>query len=67
MPPVREGERNMSVEIHAPSTLVLVVSLALAVLGLVCFFVAVPSNVHIAFWLAIMAYVVAALGTVVKT
>ena len=57
----------MSVEIHAPSTLVLVVSLALAVLGLVCFFVATPSNVHIAFWLAIMAYVVAALGTVVKT
>ena len=57
----------MNVEIHAPSTLVLVVSLALAVLGMVCYFVATPNNLHVAFWLVIMAYVVAALGTVVKT
>jgi hypothetical protein len=57
----------MNVEIHAPSTLVLVVSLALAVLGMVCYFVATPNNLHVAFWLVIMAYVVAALGTLVKT
>ena len=66
MRPVREGERNMSIEIHPPSTLVLVVSLALAVLGIVCYFGA-PRSLHIAFWIATMAYVVAALGTVVKT
>ena len=56
----------MSIEIHPPSTLVLVVSLALAVLGIVCYFGA-PRSPHIAFWIATMAYVVAALGTVVKT
>jgi len=55
----------MDIEIHAPSTLVLVVSLALAVLALISYLVA--DNVHTAFWIAIMAYVVAALGATVKT
>jgi hypothetical protein len=57
----------MEIETHAPSTLVLVVSLALAVLALVCYFVATPDNLFIAFWAALMAYVVAALGALVKT
>ena len=57
----------MDIEIHPPSTLVLVISLALAVLALVCYFVVTPDNVHTTFWMAIMAYVVAALGTTVKT
>jgi hypothetical protein len=57
----------MDIEIHAPSLLVLVVSLALAVLALICYFVVTPDNVHVPFWMAIMAYVVAALGTMVKT
>jgi hypothetical protein len=47
--------------------LVLVVSLVLAVLALVCYFVVTPDNVHVAFWISIMAYVVGALGTTVKT
>jgi hypothetical protein len=55
----------MGIEIHAPSTLVLVVSLALAVLALISYIVA--GNAVTAFWSAIMAYVVAALGTTVKT
>jgi hypothetical protein len=46
---------------------VLVVSLVLAVLALVCYFVVTPDNVHVAFWISIMAYVVGALGTTVKT
>jgi hypothetical protein len=56
----------MKIEVHAPSTLVLVVSLALAVLAMVSYFVA-PADIHIAFWVSILAYVVAALGTMVKT
>jgi len=55
----------MQVEIHAPSTLVLVVSLALAVLAMICYLVA--GNMPTAFWSAIVAYVVGALGTTVKT
>jgi hypothetical protein len=57
----------MEIEAHAPSTLVIVVSLALAVLGLVCYFVVTPDNMPIAYWVSMMAYVVAALGTMVKT
>jgi hypothetical protein len=57
-------EAFMKVEVHAPSTLVLVVSLALAVLALLCFFV-VPGTPG--FWMAIMAYCVMAMGTMVKT
>jgi len=58
----------MDIQIRAPSTLVLVISLALAVLALVCYFVVTPDNVHTPFWMAIMAYVVAAIGTTtVKT
>ena len=57
----------MEVGIHAPSTLALVVSLALAVLGLICFFAMTPDNLDIGFWIAIMAYVTLALSTTVKT
>jgi hypothetical protein len=56
----------MNIEVHAPSTMVLVVSLALAVLAVIGYFVS-PTGVHISFWVAILAYVVAALGTMVKT
>jgi hypothetical protein len=54
----------MNIEVHAPSQIVLVVSLALAVLAIIGWFIGAPS---IAFWIAIMAYVAAALGTMVKT
>jgi hypothetical protein len=57
----------MEIEFHAPSQLVAIVSLALAVLALVCYFVAPPANVGIAFWIALLAYVVGGLGTIVKT
>jgi hypothetical protein len=57
----------MEVGIHAPSTPALVVSLALAVLGLICFFVMAPDNLDIGFWIAMMAYVTLALSTTVKT
>jgi hypothetical protein len=46
---------------------VLLVSLLLAVLALVCYFVVTPATVAFPFWLAILAYAVAALGATVKT
>jgi hypothetical protein len=55
------------IELHPPSQMVLVVSLALAVLALICYFVMTPATVGIAFWMALMAYVVAAGGTILKT
>jgi hypothetical protein len=64
---VRCKRGNMSIGIHAPSLISVVVSLALAVLAVICFFVITPANMHYAFWISIMAYVVGALGVMVKT
>ena len=59
---------NMSIGIHAPSLISVVVSLALAVLAVICFFViTTPADMHYAFWISIMAYVAGALGVMVKT
>ena len=55
----------MNIDVHAPSMLAVVVSLALAVLALICYFLA--PDMHVAFWLAIMAYVVGAFSALVKT
>jgi hypothetical protein len=50
----------MNIEVHAPSQLLLVVSLVLIVLAvLLCFFV----NTAAAFWIALAAYLVMGLGT----
>ena len=56
----------MKVEVHAPSQILLVVSLALVVLALICFFVP-PAGAIVGFWLAILAYCVMGIGTIVKT
>ena len=57
----------MNIGIQAPSLISVVVSLALAVLAVICFFAVTPANMPIAFWISIMAYVVGALGVMVKT
>ena len=57
----------MEIELHARSHLVLVVSLALAVLALICYLIATPATLGIAFWIALLAYVVAAGGAILKT
>jgi len=57
---------NMAVEVHAPSQPVLVVGVLVALLALVLYFIP-GGNTHAAFWLMALAYVVASLGTVVKT
>ena len=54
----------MEIGIHAPSLLVVIVSLLLAVLALIGYFVGATV---VGFWIAILAYVVGALGVMVKT
>jgi len=57
----------MNIEVHAPSQTVLLVSLVLALLAVIgaAFTIAYLSSW--AFWLAILAYVVLALGALVKS
>jgi hypothetical protein len=55
------------IELHAPSQMVLVVSLALAVLALICYLIATPATLGIAFWMLLVAYLVAAGGAILKT
>jgi hypothetical protein len=55
----------MNIEVHAPTTLLLVVSLVLIVIAVLFFFVV--SNTAAAFWMALAAYLVMGLGTIVKT
>jgi len=57
----------MNINLHAPSMLVFVVSLVLAVLALLGYFVTIPYITLYGFLLAIIAYVVLALGNVVRT
>ena len=57
----------MEIELHAPSQMVLAVSSILAALALVCYLVATPATLGIAFWMLLVAYLVAAGGTILKT
>ena len=54
----------MEIGVHTPNWLVIIVSLVLAVLALIAYFV---GSVVTGFWIAIFAYVVAAGGVLVKT
>ena len=57
---------NMAVEVHAPSQPVLVVGVLVALMALILYFTP-GANTYAAFWLMTAAYVVASLGTLVKT
>jgi len=59
---VAKGRDKMEIELHAPSMVVLVGSLFLAFFALIGFLLT-----PIAIWLAFVAYVVLAFGTIVKT
>lgn len=50
----------------APTQLVFVISLILAIIALVGFFVVIPYVTAYAFWIAIIAYAVLAFGVVTK-
>jgi uncharacterized integral membrane protein len=57
---------TMAVEVHAPSWPVLVVGVLVALLAIILYMLP-GANVHYAFWFMTAAYVVASLGTVVRT
>ena len=55
---------EMNIETHAPSQIILIVSLGISALALVCYVILAPSA---AFWMALMANAIMVLGTLVKT
>jgi hypothetical protein len=56
----------MKIEVHAPDWPVLVIGVLVALIAIILYFV--PGHYVIyAFWLMTAAYVVASLGTIVKT
>jgi hypothetical protein len=54
-------------DLHAPSMWVFILSLAIAVLAIVSTFVTIEYVSKYAFWVAIISYVVLAIGNLVKT
>lgn len=54
-------------KLHAPALWLFVVSLIIAVIAVVGVFILIPFVTMYAFWVAILAYVVLALGNVMKT
>ena len=52
--------------VHAPAQLTFLISLVLAVLGVLAIFVTIPFVSMYAFWFVVAAYVVLALGCVLK-
>ena len=56
----------MNVEIHAPDTYIFLISLIIALLALVSFAFPIPYITPIGHWIALLAWVVLALGSVVK-
>ncbi|MGE3991714.1 hypothetical protein [Pseudorhodoplanes sp.] len=52
--------------LSAPSQVIFLVSLALAILALLGALVIIPVITKYAFWIAILAYVVLALGNIMK-
>lgn len=52
--------------LNAPSRLIFLISLALAIIALLGALVIIPVVTQYAFWLAILAYVVLSLGVIMK-
>jgi hypothetical protein len=52
--------------LSAPSQVIFLVSLALAIIAILGALVIIPVVTKYAFWIAILAYVVLALGTIMK-
>lgn len=57
------GESNMN-NLHAPSKAVFLIALALVILALLGYFVSIPYVSQYQFWLAVLGYVVLALGCI---
>jgi ABC-type phosphate transport system auxiliary subunit len=61
------GGKGEIMKLHAPALWLFVVSLIIAVIAVVGVFILIPFVTMYAFWVAILAYVVLALGNVMKT
>jgi len=64
---VAKMEGKMNIKLHAPTMLIFLISLVLAVLALVGYFVVIPYITMYGFWIAIIAYLVLAYGNVMET
>jgi hypothetical protein len=56
----------MKVEIHTPTVHLLLISLAIALLALICSLLYLSYLTPVAHWIALIAYAVLALGNTVK-
>jgi hypothetical protein len=64
--PVDGRNRGATMKLNAPSMIVFLVALALAILALIGHFARVEFITQYQFWLALLAYVVLAVGCVLK-
>ena len=61
------GTEEATMELHAPSMWVFIVSLIIAVIAVISVFTPIPYISTYGLWVAILAYIVLALGNLVKT
>ena len=61
------GKKGKVMKLYAPALWLFVVSLIIAVIAVVSVFTPIPFVTMYAFWVAILAYVVLAVGNVMKT
>jgi len=56
----------MTIELHTPSIAIVVISLLLALIALISVLIVIPIISPVAFWFALIAYVILAVGTMVR-
>jgi len=64
---VADCAREMTMDLHAPSMWLFVLSVVIAVLAIISTFTPIEYVTNYAFWVTIIAFVVLAFGNVVKT
>jgi len=62
-----DGEEENNMDLRAPSVLIFVVSLVFAALALIGHVVLLPFVTLYGFWVAIIAYLILAIGVVMRT
>jgi ABC-type phosphate transport system auxiliary subunit len=65
--PAGRREKGEIMKLHAPALWLFVVSLVIAVIAVLGVFIPIPFVTMYGFWIAILAYVVLAVGNVVET
>lgn len=62
-----DGEKENNMDLRAPSVLIFVVSLVVAALALIGHVVLLPFVTLYGFWVAIIAYLILAIGVLMRT